>query len=261
MNEAFYVIFAFLPLQPETTGGYLPAAGADLAGDLVGGIALMMTLENLLVGYDGAAVAPVIDGRIVRGSLTAIVGVNGCGKSTLLSTLAGLISPVSGRVVWDTRRPTIGWLAQRHALDQQFPLTVRDVVCQGAWPRVPLLYGVGLAMRRRIGAALDRVGLLSLAKEPVETLSGGQFQRMLFARILVQQAPLIMLDEPFTGVDETTSDILMGLIMEMHQRGQTVLAVLHDSERVSRFFPQTLVLDSTGARWADMPEKRAVRLA
>ncbi|MEO3990735.1 metal ABC transporter ATP-binding protein [Pseudocitrobacter cyperus] len=214
-----------------------------MVGRMVGGIAAMIALENLCVGYDDEAIAPAINHQITRGSLTAIVGANGCGKSTLLKTLAGFIPPVSGRVRWQACRPVIGWLAQRQLMDQQFPLTVQDVVFQGSWPRMPLWYGISPVMRRRMTSSLDRVGLLSQAKAPIQTLSGGQFQRMLFARILVQQAPLVMLDEPFTGVDETTTDLLMTLIVEMHQRGQTVLAVLHDSEKVARFFPQVLALD------------------
>jgi zinc/manganese transport system ATP-binding protein len=136
----------------------------------------------------------------------------------------------------------IGWLAQRHALESQFPLNVQDVVSQGAWPGVSLLRGLGGDTRRRIGAVLERVGLAGLAKTPIEALSGGQFQRMLFARVMVQQAPLVMLDEPFTGIDEATSRELMELILEMHRQGQTILAVLHDNQRVADFFPETLLL-------------------
>ncbi|WP_255475317.1 metal ABC transporter ATP-binding protein [Pseudocitrobacter sp. 73] len=218
-----------------------------MAGHLVGGITAMIVLDNLLVGYDGEAIAPPIDGCITRGSLMAIVGENGCGKSTLLKTVAGFIPPVSGRVHWQTRRPVIGWLAQRQALDQQFPVTVQDVVCQGVWPRISLCFGIDRMVRRRVADALDRVGLLPLAKTAIGSLSGGQFQRMLFARILVQQAPLVMLDEPFTGVDETTTEMLMSLILDMQRHGQTVLAVLHDSEKVARFFPQLLELGDARA--------------
>lgn len=96
----------------------------------------------------------------------------------------------------------------------------------------------GGGTRRRIGAVLERVGLAGLAKTPIEALSGGQFQRMLFARVMVQQAPLVMLDEPFTGIDEATSRELMDLILEMHRQGQTILAVLHDNQRVADFFPR-----------------------
>ena len=209
----------------------------------------MIELDNLVAGYEGVAITPSLSGVIHKGSMTAIVGLNGCGKSTLLKTLAGFIPPVSGVVRWSPTRPTIGWLAQRHALESQFPLTVLDVVSQGAWPRISLLRGLRNDVRRRIQAALARVGLTEMARTPIEALSGGQFQRMLFARVLVQRAPLVMLDEPFTGIDEATTHDLMTVIQEMHQQGQTVLAVLHDNQRVADYFPETLLLAPQNASW------------
>lgn len=219
-----------------------------MVSNLVGGDAAMIELEQLVAGYDGVAITPPLSGMICPGSLTAIVGLNGCGKSTLLKTLAGFLPPVSGRLRWQGTRPVIGWLAQRHALESQFPLNVQDVVSQGAWPGVSLLRGLGRhpATHRR-GAGAGRAG--GLAKTPIEALSGGQFQRMLFARVMVQQAPLVMLDEPFTGIDEATSRELMDLILEMHRQGQTILAVLHDNQRVADFFPETLLLTPQRACW------------
>ena len=126
----------------------------------------MIELDHLVAGYEGLAIAPSLSGTIATGSMTAIVGLNGCGKSTLLKTLAGFIPPVSGRLHWRDGRPVIGWLAQRHALESQFPLTVQDVVSQGAWPQVSLLRGLGGEVRQRIVAAIARVGLLAMAKTP-----------------------------------------------------------------------------------------------
>lgn len=211
----------------------------------------MIELDHLVAGYEGMAITPAMSGVIAAGSLTAIVGLNGCGKSTLLKTLAGFIPPVSGRLNWCKGRPVVGWLAQRHALESQFPLLVHDVVSQGVWPRVSLLRGLGGGERRRIAAALERVGLSAMANTPIEELSGGQFQRMLFARVMVQQAPLVMLDEPFTGIDEATSRELMALIVDMHREGQTILAVLHDNQCVADFFPETLLLEPQHARWGE----------
>ncbi|MRS14042.1 ATP-binding cassette domain-containing protein [Enterobacteriaceae bacterium RIT691] len=211
----------------------------------------MIELDNVVAGYEQLAITPSLCGTIASGSLTAIVGINGCGKSTLLKTLAGFIPPVSGKVHWPAGRPVIGWLAQRHALESQFPLTVQDVVSQGAWPKVSLLRSLKGETRRKISAALERVGLSSLRNEPIESLSGGQFQRMLFARVLVQQAPLVMLDEPFTGIDEATTQVLMDVILEMYRDGQTILAVLHDNQRVARHFPETLLLASQHAHWGE----------
>jgi zinc/manganese transport system ATP-binding protein len=207
-----------------------------------------MIVMNELVAGMTASPSRGLSGVIERGSMTAIVGANGCGKSTLLKTLAGFIPP-SAALSLAGKRPVIGWLAQRHALEAQFPLTVQDVVSMGCWPGISLLSGFRRETRLRIASALERVGLESMALSTIDELSGGQFQRMLFARVLVQQAPLVMLDEPFTGVDEATCNVLMDLMLEMYMQGQTLLAVLHDSERVSRHFPQTLRLDADVPQW------------
>ena len=169
--------------------------------------------------------------------------INAAENARRVSTTGQWPPALAGETAGDWR------LAQRHALESQFPLNVQDVVSQGAWPGVSLLRGLGGDTRRRISAVLERVGLAGLAKSPIEALSGGQFQRMLFARVMVQQAPLVMLDEPFTGIDEATCRELMELILEMHQQGQTILAVLHDNQRVADFFPETLLLTSQRACW------------
>lgn len=209
----------------------------------------MIELDHLVVGYDRQPITASLSGIIETGSMTAITGVNGCGKSTLLKTLAGFIPPVSGTVRWSSGRPVIGWLAQRHALESQFPLTVQDVVSMGAWPQISLLKALDRHLRKRIAAVLERVGLSAMAGVTIDRLSGGQFQRMLFARVLLQQAPLVMLDEPFTGVDEITRQALMTLMIEMNRQGQTLLAVLHDSQRVADYFPENLHLAAEQAYW------------
>ncbi len=189
----------------------------------VGGDAAMIELEQLVAGYDGVAITPPLSGMICPGSLTAIVGLNGCGKSTLLKTLAGFLPPVSGRLRWQGTRPVIGWLAQRHALESQFPLNVQDVVSRGRMARRVAAARSGAAPGDASARCWSGSGWRASAKTPIEALSGGQFQRMLFARVMVQQAPLVMLDEPFTGIDEATSRELMDLILEMHRQGQTIL--------------------------------------
>lgn len=218
----------------------------------LGDCIVMISLNNLVLGYQGRAVTPPLTGHIAQGSMTAIIGANGTGKSTLLKTLLKLQSPVSGQLSFTDRiAPHIAWLPQLAEMERQFPVTVYDVVCMGAWPARGLFSSLNRQNRLRIADAIERVGLSSLSKQPIETLSGGQFQRMLFARLLVQNAPLVLLDEPFTGVDSQTSDFLMTLICQMHQAGQTVMAVLHDNERVSRYFPQVLLLTQDQFHWGD----------
>ena len=218
----------------------------------LGDCTVMISLNNLVLGYQGRAVTPPLTGHIAQGSMTAIIGANGTGKSTLLKTLLKLQSPVSGQLSFTDRVvPHIAWLPQLAEMERQFPVTVYDVVCMGAWPVRGLFSSLNRQNRLRIADAIERVGLSALSKQPIETLSGGQFQRMLFARLLVQNAPLVLLDEPFTGVDSQTSDFLMTLICQMHQAGQTVMAVLHDNERVSRYFPQVLLLTQDQFHWGD----------
>ena len=218
----------------------------------LGDCTVMISLNNLVLGYQGRAVTPPLTRHIAQGSMTAIIGANGTGKSTLLKTLLKLQSPVSGQLSFTDRVvPHIAWLPQLAEMERQFPVTVYDVVCMGAWPVRGLFSSLNRQNRLRIADAIERVGLSALSKQPIETLSGGQFQRMLFARLLVQNAPLVLLDEPFTGVDSQTSDFLMTLICQMHQAGQTVMAVLHDNERVSRYFPQVLLLTQDQFHWGD----------
>ncbi|STW46351.1 Zinc ABC transporter ATP-binding protein ZnuC [Klebsiella pneumoniae] len=221
-----------------------------MVSNLVGGDAAMIELEQLVAGYDGVAITPPLSGMICPGSLTAIVGLNGCGKSTLLKTLAGFLPPVSGRLRWQGKRPVIGWLAQRHALESQFPLNVQDVVSQGrmAW-RVAAARSGGAAPGDASARCWSGSGWRAWRKRRSKRSPGGQFQRMLFARVMVLQAPLVMLDEPFTGIDEATSRELMDLILEMHRQGQTILAVLHDNQRWPDFFPETLLLTPQRACW------------
>ena len=145
------------------------------AGRALGGGAAMILMNELVAGYDRQPVTRPLSGTIERGSMTAIVGANGCGKSTLLKTLAGFIPPVGGSFRWQGKRPVIGWLAQRHALEAQFPLTVQDVVSMGCWPGISLLSGFRQTLR--IPSALERVGLASMALSTIDELSGGQFQR------------------------------------------------------------------------------------
>jgi zinc/manganese transport system ATP-binding protein len=132
------------------------------AGRALGGGIAMIVMMNWSRAMT-ASLSRALSGVIERGSMTAIVGANGCGKSTLLKTLAGFIPPVSGRFRWQGKRPVIGWLAQRHALEAQFPLTVQDVVSMGCWPGISLLSGFRRETRLRIASALERVGLESMA--------------------------------------------------------------------------------------------------
>lgn len=210
----------------------------------------MITLQNAVVGYDSTPLFPPLCGRFAAGSLTAVIGVNGAGKSTLLKSLAGLHPLLGGRLSFSAgKAPAMAYLPQLAELDRQFPILVQDLVAMGCWPQSGLFGGVNKRSMQQIASALATVGMSSLAREAVGELSGGQLQRVLFARLLVQQSPLILLDEPFTGIDAATTQLLLQVIAQLHRQGRTVIAVLHDMPTVANHFPAALLLTPEGCHW------------
>ncbi|CAI2062676.1 Iron(3+)-hydroxamate import ATP-binding protein FhuC [Serratia fonticola] len=223
-----------------------PAMGSHC----VGGSTAMMTLQNAIVGYDHTPLFPPLCGHFIAGSLTAVIGVNGAGKSTLLKSLAGLHPLLGGKLNFaGGKAPAMAYLPQLAELDRQFPILVQDLVAMGCWPQSGLFGGMNKCSRQHIAGALDTVGMSSMAREAVGELSGGQLQRVLFARLLVQQAPLILLDEPFTGIDTATTQLLLRVIAQLHREGRTVIAVLHDMSTVANHFPEALLLTPERCHW------------
>jgi zinc/manganese transport system ATP-binding protein len=189
-----------------------------------------------------------LSGRFAPGCLTAIVGPNGAGKTTLLRALAGLHAPESGRITHQGQA-RIALLPQLAALDRAFPIACRDVVMQGLWPKLGAFRAIPAEDLARVDQALAAVGLAGLARRPVGSLSAGQMQRLLFARLLVQDADILLLDEPFNAVDAKTAADLLRLIRQWHGEGRTVIAVLHDLDLVAREFPETLLLARDLIAW------------
>jgi zinc/manganese transport system ATP-binding protein len=227
--------------------GRLPAVGRGCLGAF-GVTPAALELADLTVCYGRRPAVHHLSGRFAPGSLTAIVGPNGAGKSTLLRALAGLQKPESGRIAHEGEA-RIALLPQLASLDRAFPIACRDVVMQGLWPRIGAFRAVPSDEQARVDAALAAVGLAGLAKRPVGSLSSGQLQRLLFARLLVQDADILLLDEPFNAVDAKTAADLLRLIRQWHGEGRTVIAVLHDLDLVAREFPETLLLARDLIAW------------
>jgi zinc/manganese transport system ATP-binding protein len=180
---------------------------------------------------------------IPSASLLAIIGPNGGGKSTLLKLIADLYQPTHGKVSCSYPSPhRIAFLPQRSEIDRTFPLRVFDVAAMGLWQKLGVLGRFSRQDRAHITEALTYVGLQDLAKRSIYALSGGQFQRLLFARLALQDADLILLDEPFSAVDLFTVAELMGIIQRWHQQGKTILTVVHDLELVRKHFPMTALV-------------------
>ncbi|MFA5122993.1 zinc ABC transporter ATP-binding protein AztA [Zavarzinia sp.] len=200
-------------------------------------------LRDLTVAYDRHPAVHHVNHRFAPASLTAVVGPNGAGKSTLIKAIAGLLRPVQGGVTTGTlKRREIAYLPQQAEIDRSFPITVGDTVALGHWRRVGVLRALGRDLREQVSQALAAVGLEGFEQRQVGSLSAGQFQRVLFARLLLQDAPVILLDEPFNAIDARTTADLLALVARWHGEKRTVIAVLHDMEQVRAHFPETLML-------------------
>jgi zinc/manganese transport system ATP-binding protein len=213
-----------------------------------------ISLENLTVSYRRHPALHHVNGCFDRGSLTAVVGPNGAGKSTLLKSILGLIRCDNGQIVMHTTVRKIAYLPQQAEIDCSFPITVRDCVLIGYWKEKGLWGGLSKAMIAKADEALAAVGLAGFSQRAISTLSVGQFQRVLFARILLQDAEVILLDEPFNAIDARTTNDLLAIIRNWHREGRTVIAVLHDYEQVRRQFPKSLLLARNVVAWGDTHE-------
>ena len=210
----------------------------------------VLRFDDVTLGYDRHPAVHHLTGEVEAGALLAIVGPNGAGKSTLLKGIVGELKPFAGRIQRGaTRARDVAYLPQQAELDRDFPNCVFDLVAMGDWPNMGAFGGLGAAGAARVARALRHVGLEGFDERPVGTLSRGQLQRALFARLMVQDARLILLDEPFTAVDQKTERDLMGLVEGWHDEGRTVLAVMHDLDVVRSRFPQTLLLARDAIAW------------
>lgn len=212
-----------------------------------------VVLDKLTVHYRHHPALHQVSGRFAQGSLSAVVGPNGSGKSTLLKSIMGLLpaqdGETGGSVTVNTPRQHIAYLPQLCELDRSFPIDVYDCVLLGHWGETGAWGRVTPCMRSRAHAALQTVGLEGFERRGVGTLSAGQLQRVMFARMLVQDAQLILLDEPFNAIDAQTTSELLALVQQWHHQQRTVIAVLHDDALVRQHFPQTVLLARELVGW------------
>jgi zinc/manganese transport system ATP-binding protein len=213
-------------------------------------MAAQIKFQNVTLGYDRHPAVHHLNGEVATGALVAVIGPNGAGKSTLFRGLAGILKPLSGSIhLGGLDIKDIAYLPQSVDIDRSFPISVFDFVGTGLWRSVGFFGGMGRAARDKITDALAAVGLNGFENRSIGTLSGGQMQRMLFARVLLQDARLIVLDEPFNAIDAKTSADLLALVKRWHGEGRTVLAALHDMELVRNHFPETLLLARGPVAW------------
>ena len=211
-------------------------------------------LENVTVSYDREPAVHHLSGSFEAGSLTAIVGPNGAGKSTLLKAIAGILNPDEGSIVLEgfTARQ-LGYLPQQADIDRSFPINVWDTVMLGLWQEAGALRGVTAAQSERVCGAIAAVGLEAFEHRLIGTLSAGQLQRVMFARLLLQDPKVILLDEPFAAVDERTTSDLLAVVAGWQKEHRTVIAVLHDTDQVLGHFPQCLLMARELVAWGPSP--------
>jgi len=209
-----------------------------------------LQFRDVTLGYERHPAVHHLDGIVSRGALLAVVGPNGAGKSTLLKGIVGLLKPLAGQIdLANLLARDIAYLPQIAEIDRSFPITVYDIVAMGLWRKVGLFGGFGGGDREKIRAAIASVGLTGFEQRPIATLSGGQMQRVLFARLLLEDARLIVLDEPFAAIDSKSADDLLAIVHRWHRENRTVLAALHDLELVKASFPEVLLLAREPVAW------------
>jgi zinc/manganese transport system ATP-binding protein len=218
-------------------------------------MAAQLQFRDVTLGYDRHPAVHHLSGEVTQGALVAVVGPNGAGKSTLFRGLVGLLKPLSGSIVTSGFQPRdIAYLPQTADIDRSFPISVFDFVGTGLWRTTGFFGGIGRKAQERIVQAIGAVGLNGFENRPIGTLSGGQMQRMLFARVLLQDARVIVLDEPFNHIDAKTSADLLMLVRRWHGEQRTVIAALHDMDVVRANFPETLLLARGKVAWGKTSE-------
>ncbi|MBV9508659.1 MAG: ATP-binding cassette domain-containing protein [Caulobacteraceae bacterium] len=209
-----------------------------------------IALKDVTLGYGRRPAVSGLSGVFAQGCATAVIGPNGSGKSTLLKALAGLQPPLSGTIdLGGLPRRRIAYLPQDPGVARGFPITLADFAALGFERRLGLFGGLGGGERAELAAALDAVGLHGLEQRGVDALSGGQFQRALFARVMAEDAPVILLDEPFAAQDGQTTADLLKVIRRWANEGRTLIIVLHDLALARTLSQETLVLARRCVAW------------
>lgn len=208
----------------------------------------LLELKSVSVAYGTRIALDSISLAIPHGAQVAVVGPNGAGKSTLFKAMVGLLPLCTGEMLIHGRpvsrsRDPIAYVPQREEVDWRFPVTVYDVVAMGRYGRRGWLRRLSAADRQVVRRCLERMGIAGLADRPIGELSGGQQQRVFLARALAQEPHILVLDEPFTGVDLATKEATLGLLTELRAASVTVLVSTHDLDLAARRFDQVVLLN------------------
>ena len=202
---------------------------------------MSIKIQNLTVSYNFHPAVHQLNATINQGQWVAVVGPNGAGKSTLLNTLAGIITDYEGSIE-GINPSSVAYLPQQTKLDKDFPITVFELISTGLWQEIGFSGGLSSIHIEKCMNALATVGLDGFENRIINSLSGGQLQRSLFARVLLQDQQVILLDEPFNAIDSKTIIDLTLVIKEWQSKNRTVIMVTHDLEYVKDNCPSSMLL-------------------
>jgi manganese/iron transport system ATP-binding protein len=227
----------------------VPADGAEPGGDLAASI----SVRNLTVSYpNGTTALRDASFELGPGTICGLVGVNGSGKSTLFKAIMGFLTPRAGEVRIcglipraAQKRNIVAYVPQSEDVDWNFPVLVDDVVMMGRYGRMGFLRRASAADRRKVDEALERVGMSAFRDRQIGELSGGQRKRVFLARALAQESLIILLDEPFTGVDVKTENAITDLLRELKAQGHLMLVSTHNLGSVPDFCDQVVLVQRT----------------
>ncbi len=207
-----------------------------------------LVIDNVRIGYNGTPILENLSFQVPHGARVAVVGPNGAGKSTLFKALVGLLPYQAGQILihglpLGNHQDCVAYVPQREEVDWRFPVTVADVVMMGRYGQQGWLRGPSKADRAAVERGMEQMDILHMAEHPINELSGGQQQRVFLARALAQQPHILLMDEPFTGVDVTTQNATLSLLDELKEQQVTVLVSTHDLEMAAQRFELVLVLN------------------
>lgn len=210
---------------------------------------IAVELKDVTINYNNKPAIVGISGSFARGSLTAITGPNGAGKSTLLKAIAGIIKSDDGAIRVNVAHEKIAYLPQVSEIQRDFPISVLHLVTTGYFQEFGGYSAINSQMKKHALEVLSEVGLVGFENNDIASLSLGQFQRALFARLIIQDASLILLDEPFAAIDFETTSKLTDIIKKWHREQRTIICVLHDLEQIINNFHECLILNRKCADW------------
>lgn len=207
-----------------------------------------LVVENAAVSYGGKRALEGVSFCVPVGTSVAVIGPNGAGKSTLFKALVGLLPLERGSILihglpLGHHLDCVAYVPQREEVDWQFPVTVSDVVMMGRYGRLGWLRRPGRQDRAAVASCLEKLGIADLAQVAIGSLSGGQQQRVFLARALVQEPHIVLMDEPFTGVDISTQEATLALFSQLKEQQVTVLVSTHDLNLAATRFDQVLMLN------------------